>query len=133
MDCDSLKLPMLQKSMDTRVPLLLFSSIELRSLTGSEAGLLFPLGEVGVRVKVRLQGRRVDGFTPAFPFYQMGHSALSHGRGFGHMVLDYLGNPCRRGSRRLWRCILWDAGTVVLTVQGGSCQCGDLLNGESSS
>lgn len=93
--CGSLKLPKLQKSTATRAPLLLSSPIELRSLTGSEAGLLFPLGEVGVRVEVGLQGRRVDGFTPAFPFDQMGHSALSHGRGFGHMVLDYLGNPCR--------------------------------------
>lgn len=132
--CGSLKLPKLQKSTDTRVPPLLFSPIEPRSLTGSEAGLLLPLGEVGVRVEVGLQGRRVDGFTPAFPFDQMGHSALSHGRGFGHMVLDYLGNPCRgRKSRRLWRWKLWCAGTLVLTVEGGSCQCGDLLNGESSS
>lgn len=64
--------------------------------TGGEAGLLFPLSEVRVRVKVRLQRRRVDGFAPAFPLDQVGHPALGHGRGLGHMVLDDLGNPCRR-------------------------------------
>lgn len=65
-------------------------------LTGSEAGLLLPLAQVRVGVKIRFQRRRFHRFTPAFPLDQMGHPALSHGRGLGHMVLDYLGNPCKR-------------------------------------
>lgn len=61
--------------------------------TGGESRLLLSLGEVGVGVEVRLQGgRRVDGFTPAFPLDQVSHSALGHGGRLGHMVLHDLGD-----------------------------------------
>lgn len=78
---------------------------ELRSLTGGEASLLLALAEVRVRVEVGLQGgRRVDGLAPALPLYQVGHPALSHGCGFGHMVLHYLRNTCKKEGKKkkLW-------------------------------
>lgn len=70
-------------------------------LTGSEARLLFSLAEVGVGVEVGLQRGGVRGLAPALPLDQVGHPALSHGRGLGHMVLDHLGNPCQREKKQV--------------------------------
>jgi len=65
-------------------------------LTGGEAGLLLPLGEVRVRVQVGLRRRRsVRGLGPALPLDQAGHAALSHGGGLRHVVLHHLGDTCR--------------------------------------
>lgn len=81
-----------------------------RSLTGSKARLLFPLSEVRVGVEVWLQsGRCVDGLAPAFPLYQMGHSALSHGCRFCHMVLHYLGNTYRGKAQSYAAACLFNA------------------------